>query len=523
MSYVFRIVLETSISAGIAALMVIAARFIIGARPGITLRLLFILLIIRLAVPVPVQSPLSVQNLFNASVSQYIPEALNASVPDEADSSGISGVQGDTKAAEADNILTADNISVNNSAGPADITSMSLADICALIWLCGVAAFSALLIFSNVRFMKMLRRNRGYDAPGFDALLTGCKNELGLKRRVETVRASGINTAAVYGVFRPKLLISPSFESLSEAEKRHVLLHEFSHIKRRDNLVCLLASILSIAYWFNPLIWIAFALMRKDIEVICDTVALKKVSERRAYAQTLLRLAESARAGKPRLVPALFISTDAIRRRIKMIVLNEKNSAFFTMIGLILIVVIAVCGCTAAVQPSQAPPESSPLISPDVSGSDTFTLKDGSISVKIPEGWEAKDLSKDDMLLGLILNEDHKNGIDIQSNVRGYDTTPHSIMKDTGFFVGEKDGEKEQGEEIYPKVIATTPLSVDGVDGKLSEITATVKYNNSELHGYFAAFVGSKKSYTISYLSEPKDFETYKDVVKSVITSAEFN
>jgi hypothetical protein len=51
----------------------------------------------------------------------------------------------------------------------------------------------------------------------------------------------------------------------------------------------------------------------------------------------------------------------------------------------------------------------------------------------------------------------------------------------------------------------------------------TIKSENTEEHGYMAIFVGAKKSYTMFYLSDPKNFETYKDVVKSVITSAEFN
>ncbi len=522
---VFRIVLETSISAGIAALMVIAARLIIGRKPGIMLRLLFILLMVRLAVPIPIQSPLSVRNLFDVPVSQAA-QVLDAPVYIPAEDKGVTEplqpVEPQAGGSGIQETNTADDVYLSGAnAAPA----MSLMDICVAVWLSGIAVLSIAMISGNVRFGRYLKKNRAYDAPGFGALLCSCKDELGLKGRVETVRVSAINTAAVYGVFKPKLLISPTFEGLSAIEQRHVLLHELSHIKRRDNLFCLAASVLSVAYWFNPLIWAAFALMRRDIEVICDAEALEKIGDRYAYAQTLLRLAQSARAGKPRLVPALFISTDAIKRRMKMIASNKKDSVMITAIGMILIAAIAVCGCTTAVLPSQTPSETSAQITPAASGVNTFTLKDGSISVTIPEGWEAKESGGGGILLGKISNRDGENSIDIQSDDIGSDSTPDTIMENTGFYIAydEKGKAGPQVEQLCYNSIASTPLTVDGVDGKLFEISADVKYNNSEMRGYIAVLAGNGKSYTIFYLSDPEDFEAYKDIVKSVILSAKFN
>lgn len=151
-------------------------------------------------------------------------------------------------------------------------------------------------------------------------------------------------------MFRPILLISPSsFEALTDAQKRHVLLHELSHIRRRDNLVCAGATLLNVVHWFNPLVWIVFALMRRDIEVQCDAHVFRGLptAERSDYAGTLLMLAGPVQT--PRLAPALFISKANIKRRIVMVLNHRKKSALFTAIALLLTVAIAITGCTTAV------------------------------------------------------------------------------------------------------------------------------------------------------------------------------
>ena len=101
-------------------------------------------------------------------------------------------------------------------------------------------------------FIRRIKHNRLYDLPEFTALLTECMKILRLNKRIRAICATETGTAAVYGVFRPVLLISPSsFESLTEAQKRHVLLHELSHIRRRDNLICAGATVLNVIHWFT--------------------------------------------------------------------------------------------------------------------------------------------------------------------------------------------------------------------------------------------------------------------------------
>lgn len=103
-----------------------------------------------------------------------------------------------------------------------------------------------------------------------------------------------VNTAFVIGVFYPRIYL-PS--SLSKEEIEYILLHEKYHIRRKDHIVKILFFIALCMHWFNPLVWIAFSLFGKDMEMSCDEAVLKKQGEaiREGYSQSLLSLATGKR------------------------------------------------------------------------------------------------------------------------------------------------------------------------------------------------------------------------------------
>lgn len=371
MAGLFKAVLEISVSACVLILLTLGARLIIGRKPGIILPLLSVLILVRLAVPVNIPSPLSVQNLFTG-IQLGQPVAETVAIPQEPVVSlasetvtGISEIPSEHSAATVNNEISTESKSQSKA------FNLSFMDVCALVWIAGMVLMSACVVVSNLRFSRLLRKNRAYDAPGFDELLGQCKDELGIQRNIDAVQVSEVNTAAVYGVFRPRLLISPCFGWLPEDEKRHVLLHELSHIKRCDTVVALLMTILNIVHWFNPFVWAALALARKDIETMCDLAVLRRTEDRLGYARTLLSLAKTTRNTSPRLAAALFmwrtrsgqigvlVSTYSIKRRIKMIARYKKSPAL-TALALVLVIALAVTGCTAAVTHDSVPTPDTP-------------------------------------------------------------------------------------------------------------------------------------------------------------------
>lgn len=103
-----------------------------------------------------------------------------------------------------------------------------------------------------------------------------------------------IQSPFILGVVRPKIFL-PSADPAAESS---VIAHEKSHLKRLDHVTKPLAYVVLIVHWFNPLVWIAFGKLCKDIEGACDekVVAGMSLPERKAYSNSLLAFA----AGKKR-------------------------------------------------------------------------------------------------------------------------------------------------------------------------------------------------------------------------------
>ena len=112
--------------------------------------------------------------------------------------------------------------------------------------------------------------------------------------------AEGISTPFIFGIVRPKIYLPPC---LQPEERRYVLAHERIHIRRKDYLLKLISWCAVCLHWFNPLVWIAFVLMERDMEMSCDEAVLRSMGEdvKEAYSFTLLQLssAESTVGSSP--------------------------------------------------------------------------------------------------------------------------------------------------------------------------------------------------------------------------------
>ena len=124
-------------------------------------------------------------------------------------------------------------------------------------------------------------------------MLESCRRQLGIKR-VIPVRCAAIGSPAICGVLRPIILIPPALaENLSMSEMRSVLLHELAHYKRGDLWVNHAQIFLQIVYWYNPLLWLANASIRRAREQAVDEMVLVEMGEEaQAYPATLLHVAK---------------------------------------------------------------------------------------------------------------------------------------------------------------------------------------------------------------------------------------
>ena len=105
----------------------------------------------------------------------------------------------------------------------------------------------------------------------------------------------GLATPFVMGILHPQIYLPAHME---DAQRRYVLQHEQTHIRRKDYLVKAIAFGITSIHWFNPLAWLAYYLMCMDMEMSCDErVLAKNVSSKKEYAQALLTFAEQSVGG----------------------------------------------------------------------------------------------------------------------------------------------------------------------------------------------------------------------------------
>ena len=216
-----------------------------------------------------------------------------------------------------------DQVPVINQPGPVP----DWRTVPAAIWLAGTAA---LLGYGALSLLGLRRRLAG------SVPLEGEKN----------VRLAGhIPSPFVLGLVRPVIYL-PS--DLNEGERDYILLHERTHIRRFDHVTRGLAWLAAAVHWFNPLVWLAFYLAGRDMEMSCDEAVLRKMGReiRADYSASLLRLSQG---GKLPAGPLAF-GGSGFQSRIKNI-LNYKKPAFWVAA----LALAGVCVVGAALATNRAP------------------------------------------------------------------------------------------------------------------------------------------------------------------------
>ena len=151
-----------------------------------------------------------------------------------------------------------------------------------------------------------------------------------------------IETPFIFGIFRPKIYL-PS--AMAGADIPFVLAHEKAHLKRRDHLWKPLGFLLLTVYWFNPLLWLAYILLCRDIEAACDEKVLTDMGDevKKPYSQALVN------CSVPRKMIAacpLAFGEVNVKSRIKK-VLSYKKPAFWLLIAAVVVcIVLSVCFLT---------------------------------------------------------------------------------------------------------------------------------------------------------------------------------
>lgn len=317
---VFPAVLNMSLTASVVIVFVLLARLLLRRAPRIISYALWAVVLFRLLCPVSLSAGFSLLNLVDApaetatphtSVVEYIPRETvqRPAVP----AAPITG----TVTAPAESAAPADPPAAQRR-------SLDLGTAAALVWAAGIVA---MVVHSAVNYRRLRRRLVGVVPLAGNIYL-----------------ADHIGSPFVMGLLRPRIYL-PS--ALPAGERDYILRHEQHHIRRLDPLVKAVAFGALCIHWFNPLVWLAFFLASRDMEMSCDEAVMNKLGEdvRADYSASLLRLA----TGRPTVggTPLAFGEGDT-RSRIRNILRWQRPRLWLT--------VVAAAACVAVIAACAANP-----------------------------------------------------------------------------------------------------------------------------------------------------------------------
>lgn len=307
MAEIFQKALNMSIAAGWLILAVIALRLLLRRAPKRFRLLLWAVVGLRLALPWSIESALSL-----IPSAQTLPEGIMLERAPVLDT-GISALNG----AINPGFTAAFTPELGVSANPLQV----LLPIAAAFWMLGAAA---MLLWALVSWLRLRKRVR-------EAV-----------RLEENVYECEIASPFVLGLFRPRIYLPFSLEN---GERELVLAHERAHITAGDHIIKPLGWLLLAAHWYNPLVWLAYALFCRDIELACDERVVRglSLSDRADYSQALLDL--SRPRGGVRACPLAF-GESSVKGRVKSVLSYKKPAFWLVLLAVVVCVGAAVCFLT---------------------------------------------------------------------------------------------------------------------------------------------------------------------------------
>ncbi len=238
------------------------------------------------------------------------------------------------------------------------------------LWLAGAGIVLVWGGTGHFLSMRRIRRGARPAAAGLTGLTERLAREAGLRKTPALCVSDAVEGPAVTGLVKPLLLLPADLhERLEPEELRFVLLHELTHLKRRDLAVHWLTALLQAVHWFNPVLWFAFLLMRRDRETACDAQVLERepAGHRAGYGHALLQVASLARSSP--LLPGfvgLFDGAAPLRSRVRDIAGHRPAGAGWrSAVGGIAICLLAVGGTRAKDAEVPPPPGPAPAVLDD--------------------------------------------------------------------------------------------------------------------------------------------------------------
>ncbi len=313
--------LNMSYTACFVIIAVLIARLLLKKAPKVFSYALWAVVLFRLLCPLSFESPIGI--VPNKDFSEYINRNEIKTYQDNQSPSGVVNAVNTNNTDNKDNTGDVSNETITATRSSQSVNASSvlwyiIENIGIYLWLIGMFA---ILTYSAISLIKLKRKL------------------IGAGRLQDNIYlADHIASPFVMGFFRPKIYL-PS--ALSQEEQTYIIQHEQYHIHRGDHVVKILTFLALCIHWFNPLVWLAFVLSVKDMEMSCDEAVMKKMDDdiRTEYSMSLLSLATGRRIIAS--APLAFGEGDT-QSRIKNVMKYKKPTFGVLLLCLVTVITLSI-------------------------------------------------------------------------------------------------------------------------------------------------------------------------------------
>jgi len=213
-----------------------------------------------------------------------------------------------------------------SSTSPAKESSWSGFAIIRAVWMTGVLVGIVVLGTGLAQLARLATRARRLQHGVWTNRAESIARELGLARPVALLLSAHPSLLVTWGLLRPKVVLPSAAASWPDERVRIVLYHELAHVRRHDWIVLVAAEALKCVYWFNPLMWVACARLRRESEQACDDAVMNRGVDGSDYATVLVDIARDLKHRRRLWLPAPAIARpSSLERRVRAMLDTRVN------------------------------------------------------------------------------------------------------------------------------------------------------------------------------------------------------
>lgn len=344
---IFEVILSSSLMGSIIVLMILITKSIVRNKLTCTFHYhIWFILFVKLVIPFGPQTPLNISNIYEKFYIQnttkenthktqikYSQQLENIDLE--------SSISTDTFHPSNKNVFSNTmNIPLKNK--------VNIEKVLCFVWISGVLLLAGILAAGHKGLRETIRASIKDIKITHKEIFYNCMNAMNIRSDVEISYSPKISSPSLCGFIKPKILIPTNVATnVCDEEFKYIIMHELSHLKNKDIFINWVINLLSVIYWFNPILLYGFHKMRQDCEISCDGQVISYLDEGEnvQYGNVIIRVLELAENNKRLMgTTAMVMNSSEIKRRIIMISNYKKINIRDILLGTVIVIIIGGLG-----------------------------------------------------------------------------------------------------------------------------------------------------------------------------------